>query len=35
VNTTDCTKYDRVSDRIINQRGKGACHEIEKVHSWF
>ena len=34
VNPIDCTKYDRVLDRINTPRGeKGSCHEIQEVHS--
>jgi len=34
VNPIDCTKCDRVLDRINTPRGwKGSCHEIQEVHS--
>jgi len=36
VNPTDCTKDERVLDRIIAPKGeKGSCHEVPKVHSGF
>ena len=36
VNPTDCTKDERVLDRIIAPKGeKGSCHEAPKVHSGF
>ncbi|MCX5827407.1 MAG: hypothetical protein NTV58_05315 [Deltaproteobacteria bacterium] len=36
VNPTDCTKHERVLDRIIAPKGeKGSCHEVPKVHTGF